>query len=213
MSGKRILVDGIYLGMEMKGVGRYTANTLRQLAALDTVNEYMVLVRAGAALPSLPQGARFAYIPIHLHDHYRHGWWTLGQAARHLDADLAWIPYETPLGKLSCPYYVVCHDALHLIQASQRAGGAHVSFGRTQLLRLDARFMHARSMARALFLPIVISSTRGWKRIYNCLAHRCGMRHAAPGADFAGLSRNLRSHGGAARLDQPEWVHSGVRHG
>src|SRR5215218_463010 len=56
---KRVLVDGTYLALQMKGVGRYTLNTLRQLSLippspLDTALNYQILVREGAPLPPLP---------------------------------------------------------------------------------------------------------------------------------------------------------------
>lgn len=198
---KRILVDGVYLALEMKGVGRYTANVLRELETLDTRNEFLILVRAGQALPVLPQGERFRYIPFRLADHYRHGILTLPRLARELAADTVWIPYESTFGNFPCPYWVVCHDVPQLILDSQRRGGASPSLGREIVQRVDRTLME-RSLRGAATVFANSHFVGAWLH-EGCKIPRERICYApcAPGADFATLSANVNPDAVRADLD------------
>lgn len=188
---KRILVDGTYLGMQMKGVGRYLANTLRHLAELDTSNEYTILVRKGTPLPLLPQNNRFCYHPIALHNHYVHGGWTLPQQAKQLHADVAWIPYETTLGIFSCPYLVVCHDVPPLITHAQSVAGGRSSPLRRVIAMFDL-FLIQRTLQRAAIVFANSHFVGNWLRNdLNIPAERVRYAPCAPGADFAQLTQSV----------------------
>lgn len=198
---KRILVDGTYLGMQMKGVGRYAANTLRHLAELDPVNEYNVLVRRNTPLPPLPQNDRFHYIPIHLHNHYLHGGWTLPQQAKRLRADIAWIPYETTLGILPCPYLVVCHDVPRLITQAQNIAGNRLSISRRALNTLDS-FWLRRSLRHAGIVFANSHFVSTWLRDdLRIPAERVRYAPCAPGADFATLAQAVDRQAVRRQLD------------
>jgi len=198
---KRILVDGTYLGMQMKGVGRYAANTLRHLAELDPVNEYNVLVRRNTPLPPLPQNDRFHYIPIHLHNHYLHGGWTLPQQAKRLRADIAWIPYETTLGILPCPYLVVCHDVPRLITQAQNIAGNRLSISRRALNTLDS-FWLRRSLRHAAIVFANSHFVSTWLRDdLRIPAERVRYAPCAPGADFATLAQAVDRQAVRRQLD------------
>lgn len=200
---KRILVDGTYLGLQMKGVGRYAANTLRHLADLDTVNEYFILVRANAPLPSLPRHPRFRYIPIRLHNHYLHGWWTVPQYAKRLRADVAWIPYETTLGFLPCPYLVVCHDVPQLITRAQSIAGNRVSVVRRTLNALDS-FLVQRSLRHAAVVFANSHFVANWLRDdLDIPSERIRYAPCAPGADFAKLAETINRDAVRRKLDCP----------
>jgi len=198
---KRILVDGTYLGMQMKGVGRYTANTLRHLAELDPVNEYNVLVRRNTPLPPLPQNDRFHYIPIHLHNHYLHGGWTLPQQAKRLRADIAWIPYETTLGILPCPYLVVCHDVPRLITQAQNIAGNRLSISRRALNTLDS-FWLRHSLRHAAIVFANSHFVGAWLRDdLHIPTERVRYAPCAPGADFATLVQAVDRQAVRRQLD------------
>lgn len=200
---KRILVDGTYLGLQMKGVGRYAANTLRHLADLDTINEYFILVRANVPLPPLPHTQRFHYIPIHLYNHYLHGGWTLPHYAKHLRAEVAWIPYETTLGFLPCPYLVVCHDVPQLITRAQDSAGNRMSVLRRTLNALDSFFVQ-RSLRNAAIVFANSHFVARWLR--NDLgipAERIRYAPCAPGADFAQLAQTIDRDAVRRKLDCP----------
>lgn len=191
---KRVLVDGTYLALQMKGVGRYTLNTLRQLSlipasALDTDLHYQVLVRDGAPLPALPHSDSFTYHPIRVLDHYQHGFFTLPQYTIQLDADIVWVPYETSLGSFQVPYTVVCHDIPQLISTSQRAGGERPSPLRAIVQRTDQSFIN-RSLKRAATVFANSHFVENWLRTDLHIApDTIRFAPCAPGADFSFLSQ------------------------
>ena len=200
---KRIVVDGIYLGMQMKGVGRYVANTLCHLADLDTVNEYRILVREHERLPQLPQNPRFHFIPIHPHNHYIHGGWTLPEYARQLQADLVLIPYETTLGVFPCPYVVVCHDVPPLMSRAQRAAGSHVAPQRRVIDALDS-FLIRRSLRHASVVFANSHFVGNWLQDgFGIPADLIRYAPCAPGADFAALSQTIDRDAVRRKLDCP----------
>lgn len=200
---KRILVDGTYLDLQMKGVGRYAANTLRHLAKLDTVNEYHILVRQNTPLPSLPQNARWYYIPVRLHNHYLHGGWTLPQYAKKLRADLAWIPYETTLGFLPCPYLVVCHDVPQLITRAQSAAGEHISLLRRLITGIDVWWL-CQSLRHATVVFANSHFVGNWLRDgLGIPVERIRYAPCAPGADFAKLAQTTDRNAVRRKLDCP----------
>jgi alpha-1,3-rhamnosyl/mannosyltransferase len=189
--------------MQMKGVGRYTAHTLRHLAQLDSVNEYFVLVRKDTQLPDLAVDTRFHYLPIILHNHYFHGWWILPQQARQLCADLVWIPYETTLGVFPCPYLVVCHDVPQLITQAQSKAGDRLSLLRRGIIGLDL-FLIKRSLRKANIVFANSHFVGGWLR--NNLGISSAKVHyapCAPGADFATHSRAINRTAILEKLDCP----------
>ncbi len=201
---KRILVDGTYLSMQMKGVGRYTANVLRDLAELDAINEYLILVREDVPLPAMPQNVRFQYIPIPLHNHYVHGLWILPHQAQQLHADVAWIPYETTLGILPCPYLVVCHDVPQMITRAQSAAGNRLSWIRRIIVSLDS-LLTQRSLHNASVVFANSHFVGNWLR--NDLgipAEHVRYAPCAPGADFANLAQSVDRKAVRRKLDCPE---------
>lgn len=147
-AGKRILVDGIFLSREMKGVGRYLWNSLWRLSHLDAAHEYRVLVPEGIPLPPLPEGPRFSYLPVRLQNHLIYGLKVLPDQARRLSVDLSWVPYETALGSFPCPYGMICHDISPLVSRAQIAGGERISWPRRLAQRMDFLLVK-RSLRRA----------------------------------------------------------------
>lgn len=197
-------MDGTYLGREMKGVGHYLANTLREMGMTATPNEYKILVRANTELPPLPHDERFQYIPIQLHDHYRHGFWTLPHYARQLNANLVWIPYETTLGNFACPYCVICHDVPQLITASQKQGGDVQSVTRRWLAQTDARLIQ-RSLRGAARVFANSHFVENWLRDdLHIPQERIAYAPCAPGANFAELSRGANRAAMHAKLNSPD---------
>src|SRR5450759_1822679 len=107
---RRFLIDGTHLGATMKGVGRYVANVIRRLSQIDAQNQYAILVRHGVELPDLPIGDRFCYEAVRRVNHFVHGFITLPRSAKRLHADALWVPSETPVGWMPCPYVMMAHD-------------------------------------------------------------------------------------------------------
>ncbi len=202
-SQRRILIDGTSLALQMKGVGRYTANTLFELSTFDETNQYKILVRKNEFLPSLPQNERFEYIPISLHNHYRHNWLTLPRMAQQLRADVAWIPSETAVGKMPCPYTLVCHDVPQFITASQALGGARYSRGRNVVAQIDSFFLRG-AFQRAQIIFANSYFVGAWLHQGLKLSPE-KIRYAAcaPGADFATLSTNTNAESVCVNLDCP----------
>lgn len=190
-SGARILVDGVALGKQMKGVGKYVANSLWQLSEIDLVNEYWILLKDNIDPPQLPQNARFHYVSIRFRNHMVHGLGTLPWKALQLNADLVWIPYETTLGIFHCPYVVVCHDIAHKIVEAQYAAGRSFTIVRRLIFLLDGQMVNY-SLHRAATVFYNSQFVENW------LMHSIGIANdkleyapCAPGSDFAHLAEKL----------------------
>jgi teichuronic acid biosynthesis glycosyltransferase TuaC len=206
MKGARneILVDGIWLTSEMKGVGRYGANVLWELSRHGSEDRYHVLVRDDRRLPDLPSGPRFHYRKVRYRNHLLHGLWTLPRQARSLGADLAWIPYETTLGRFPCPYLMVCHDIPQEIFRAQKEGGGTLPPGRHLIHRLDSLILY-RTLRRA---RRVFSNSR---YVGRWLAEEVGVERGkinlapcAPGADFSSLTRDLDGDAVRRKWESPQ---------
>ncbi|HZQ08840.1 MAG TPA: glycosyltransferase family 1 protein [Anaerolineae bacterium] len=188
---KRILVDGMNLAQEMKGVGWYTANVLREWSCLDTDRQYKILVRTGEILPDVPRDERFEYIPISLRNHYWHGGRVLPHYAHALGANTAWIPYETMVGRMPCPFTLVCHDVPQLLFESQRAGGEQFGLVRDWMNRVDDVFTQ-QSLRRAAMIFANSHFVQAWLRNELSIpSERIGYAPCAPSADFAALSQKV----------------------
>lgn len=201
---KRILVDGTYLALQMKGVGRYTLNTLRQQSLVNSGNTFQILVRQNEPLPPLPQTDSFRYYPIRVLDHYQHGFFTLPEHAVKLDADVVWVPYETSLGTFPCPYTVVCHDVPQMISQSQRAGGERPSPLRALVQRTDQYFIN-RSLKRADTVFANSQFVENWLQTsLGIPPERTRLAPCAPGADFSFLSQMVDGDEVRAELSSPD---------
>jgi len=191
LQSKRILVDGTHLSIQMKGVGRYVANTLWQLSKLDSTNEYWILVREDVKLPSLPQNTRFHYVPIRLWNHFFHGMWSLPRRARLHRTNLAWVPYETTIGFFSCPYLVTCHDVPDMISQAERAGGKRFSLVQ-HLTKLADGYIHRQSLHSAAVVFCNSFFVKEWLyKTRGIPTARILYAPCAPGADFASITQTM----------------------
>ena len=200
---KRVLVDGVFLGPTMKGVGRYVQNTLWKLADLDSENDFWVLSRQDQTLPPLPHNPRFHYVAIPYRNHYLHGFRVLPRMARRLHADVAWIPYETALGSLPCPYLILCHDIPRLISQAQAEAGQGIFLLRRILQRMDLLLLKnslrkaARVFGNSLYVGEWLAAEMGIPG--GCISHA----PCAPGMDFAELRKKVDIDKVRRSLDSP----------
>lgn len=187
-----ILVDGIHLTHNMKGVGRYVLNTLKEMTSLDRSLELSVLLLNGNGTLDLPATPRIKWIRVPWRNHLWHGFWTLPLWARRLQPDMVWVPYEVPFSTTGRPYVMVCHDVPRKLRIAQQQKQTHPSSVK-ELLRdwLDDKLL----TSSLLGAKIVFSNSHyvaGW------LEEEVGLKSTqiryapcAPGADFDRLSQSV----------------------
>ena len=191
-SALEILTDGIQMGPNMKGVGRYVAQTLQHLSALDASFQYSVLVFQGTLTNLLPQNSNIRYITIPQRKNIWHWVWTLPLWVRRIRPDVVWFPYEIPLTLTNIPYVMVCHDIPKRIREAQKLGGN----GTVSLKECLRGWIDDTLMPKTLRKADIVFSNSQY--VGNWLEKEAGVepsriRHApcAPGADFQRLSRNV----------------------
>jgi len=137
-------------------------------------------------------------------NHLLHGLWTLPSQARSLGADLAWIPYETTLGRFPCPFMMVCHDIPQRIFQAQKEGGGTVPPGRALFGRLDSVIL-CRTLRRA---RRVFSNSRYVGRWLvdgvGVEREKISLAPCAPGADFSSLVRDLDLDAVRRKCESPQ---------
>ena len=114
-----ILVDGIHLDGEMKGVGLYVTNSLIQLSITNPSVKLSVVVLDKADSAFFPKRQNIQYVHVRFKNHLWHGLRTLPSLLRQLKPDILWIPYETSVAFLNRPFAILCHDIPKEIQSAQ----------------------------------------------------------------------------------------------
>ncbi len=200
----KVLVDGMFLTNDMKGVGRYVYNFLREIARSRTEHEWHVLVPTGNGVTDLPVSEELRYHGVRQRNHFVHGFVTLPHKAKELEADVAFIPYETTMGKFGCPYSVLFHDVPAAIEQAQRSAG-EVSSITENLVRRADRILIARSARRAELVFHNSAFVGRWLREELAIDDdRLALAPCSLGADFVALSGNVFPSGVRERLGCPE---------
>lgn len=194
----RVLVDGIHLIREAKGVGLYTRNVLRELLRLGPELEIWVIVLAGS--PAL-ESSDLRPVEVRWRNHLWHGFRTLPRILADIRPDVVWMPYEAPAARLARPCLMVCHDIPSEIRRAQRAAGESPRLGLGRL----RDWLDDRLLARTLRAADLVFSNSGYvadRLVSDFGVERRKIRLApcAPGADFAALSREVDVQGVRERL-------------
>lgn len=200
-----ILMDGIHLVVQMKGVGRYALNTLEQMLRLDTSLQVSVLSLDEALLKTIPQCNRVRPIHVRWRNHLWHGFKTLPALVSELRPDIVFIPYETTMGRLSRPYAMVCHDIPRKIrEAQKRVAGSSVGIKDRLYYWLDDLLV-GRSLRGAERVFSNSEYVGEWLR-KEVKVDSCKIVGApcAPGADFFHLSQKVNVQAVRERLGSPE---------
>ena len=199
-----VLIDGVHIVPQLKGIGRYALHTLNQLLALDGSLEFSMVLLEGSPCEGLPQNRRVRYFPVPWHNHLWHGFRTLPRWVRRLRPDVVYVPYETAMSGVSRPYTIVCHDIPGRIREAQKRGSGSSSavsdrayywmddllLGKT--LRGARRvFSNSRHVAEWLQKRVGVDTSK--------IAHA----PCAPGADFFRLSQEVEVTSVRQRLDSP----------
>jgi glycosyltransferase involved in cell wall biosynthesis len=201
----RILVDGMHMVPEMKGVGRYVANTLQHLARLDSSFHFSVLVFQGTPRGVLPQCANIEYVYVPCLNNLSHWLFTLPAWVRRVDPDIVWVPYEMPFNLSSYPYVMVCHDVREEMRGAQRAHSTQRRSFKEQFRDwIDQKFM-GKTLRGA---RIVFSNSHyvgNWLKV-EVKVNPSQIRFApcAPGADFQRLRQDVDIESVRRRLGAPD---------
>jgi glycosyltransferase involved in cell wall biosynthesis len=115
----QILIDGIHLGTEMKGVGLYVLNSIIQISSIEPSIKLSVAVSDKTKVDFLPKRNNIQYVYVQWKNHFWHGFITLPLLLRQLKPDIVWIPYETPAAFLNSPFVMLCHDIPEKIKNAQ----------------------------------------------------------------------------------------------
>ncbi len=199
----KVLVDGIHLGAEMKGVGLYTANTLKEMCASDTsVQFYVVLIDEGS-IPLLPVSPTIEYCLVPWRNHLWHGYVTLPKLSRMINPDVVWIPYETPVGFINKPYTILCHDVPPEIRNAQ---------GRWQGDTIKDRFrdkIYDILLQRTLRKAQIVYSNSKYVATWliqekKVNPSRLRLAPCAPGADFYKMHKDVKRAIVWQKLGTPE---------
>ena len=201
---RRFLVDGIHLDASMKGVGRYVANVLRRFASQGVAGDFTVLVRREATLPELPRGSGLHYLPIRYRNHLAHGLATVPLLAARLKTHAAWIPYETTIGPMVCPFAMLSHDIPGtLARIDDQASGRRQSLPRRLWGKLDGMLILG-SLRRADVVMCNSDYVGRWQQEIGVPSQRIVLAPCAPGADFAGLAARVDVEAVRAGLGFPD---------
>ena len=197
-----ILVDGIHLDAEMKGVGLYVLNSIIQISIIDPSVELCVVVLDKTQDTFLPKRGNIQYVYVQWKNHLWHGFHTLPSLVRQLRPDIVWIPYETPVAFINRPFAILCHDIPEEIQRAQ-------SYRRKKsiteyFLGLINRLLLRRTFHNA---QIVFANSNF---VANWLIQRQGVNPSciriapcAPGADFYKISQTIDREAVWKKLDMP----------
>ncbi len=187
-----VLLDGIHIAKEMKGVGRYVLNTLREMSLFDTSVEFSVMVLNRNALDPLPQIPRTRWIEVPWRNHFWHGFLTLPTWIRRLGPDIVWVPYEAPAWLAGRPYVMVCHDVPRKIREAQRQKNGRGGWAKNDLCGWIDDMLLTKTLRGA---SMVFSNSH---YVARWVTDKVGVSPArvsyapcAPGADFRRLSEKV----------------------
>ena len=198
-------MDGIHIVPKMKGVGRYTLNTLRELLILDTSIEVSILLLDEAPVEALPETDRTKYIHVRWRNHLWHGFKTLPMWIRQLRPDVVFIPYETTTGRVNRPYAMVCHDVPQKIREAQKQSNGNSGAIRNRLYFWMDDLLLGRSLRGAERVFSNSHYVAEWlKKEVRVDASRLACAPCAPGADFLHLSQEVDVQAVRKRLNSPD---------
>jgi glycosyltransferase involved in cell wall biosynthesis len=187
-----ILLDGIHIVPEMKGVGRYTLNTLRELLSLDNSLQVSILSLCEPCRDVFLETDRVRYLKITWRNHIWHGFKTLPAWAIRLRPDVIFIPYETTLGPISRPYGMVCHDIPQKIRDAQNRGCLNAGRIKDRLYHWMDDGLLAKSLRRAKRVFSNSHYVAEWlRKEVRVDGSRLSYAPCAPGADFHQLSQDV----------------------
>ena len=200
-----LLMDGIHIVPQMKGVGRYTLNTLRELLILDTSLQVSILVLDERPFDGLPQTDRAKYIHVRWRNHLWHGFKTLPMWVRQLRPDVVFIPYETTMGRVNRPYAMVCHDIPQKIREAQKQGNRKSREIKNRMYHWMDDLLLGRSLRGAERVFSNSHYVAEWlKKEVRVDVSRIACAPCAPGADFFHLSQEVDVQAVRERLKSPE---------
>lgn len=186
----KVLVDGIHLGAEMKGVGLYTAHTLREMCAIDTSVKFYVTMIGKTSVSLLPENPNIEYCLVPWRNQFWHGFVNLPKLSRMINPDVVWIPYETPVGLINKPYTIMCHDVPQEIRNAQGHWRAATIKERIRDKVYDLLLQRTFHKAR-----IVYSNSKyvaQWlKEEKKINPFRLRLAPCAPGADFHKMHKDV----------------------
>ena len=199
-----ILMDGIHIVPQMKGVGRYALNTLRELLILDISLKVSILLIDERPFDTLPQTNRVKYIHVRWRNHLWHGFKTLPMWIRQLRPDVVFIPYETTMGRVNRPYAMVCHDIPQKIREAQKQGNGNSGVVRNRMYHWMDDLLLGRSLRGAERVFSNSHYVAEWlKKEVRVDASRLACAPCAPGADFFHLSQEVDVEAVRERLNSP----------
>jgi glycosyltransferase involved in cell wall biosynthesis len=185
-------MDGIHIVAQMKGVGRYTLNILKQLLILDASIKVSTLVLEETPFNDLAQTDRTKYFPVRWRNHLWHGFKTLPEWIRRLRPGVVLIPYETTVGWLNRPYAMVCHDIPQKIREAQKQRGGESATTRRHLYQWADDLLLGRSLRGAEKIFSNSHYVGKWlKKEVEVESSKLAYAPCAPGADFNQLSQGV----------------------
>jgi glycosyltransferase involved in cell wall biosynthesis len=196
----QILIDGIHLASEMKGVGRYVFNSIKQISHIDTSLKLIVLVLDKTSDAILLKRQNIQYVSVQWKNHLWHGFITLPFLVRQLKPDIVWIPYETPVAFINSPFVMLCHDIPEKIKNAQ-------AFRRKRTLIKNFLDMIDRILLRRTFhnAQIVFANSNfvaKWlKEKEKIISSKILITPCAPGADFRIMSQEINQEAVWKKLD------------
>lgn len=198
----RVLVDGIHLSPQAKGVGLYTQNVLEHLLAMDDMLQLDVVVLENEQTVDLedrgPSGGgplgeleRLHWLPVPWKNHLWHGFSCIPKWVKERRPDVVWMPYETPIARLPVPFQVVCHDIPSALRQAQELGGTPMPLWRRWQHRVDD-WLLGKTLRRA---EVIFSNSRwvgeGLAQGFGLDTQRLQLAPCAPAVDFEALSRDV----------------------
>jgi glycosyltransferase involved in cell wall biosynthesis len=199
----KVLIDGIHLVREMKGVGLYVSNTLKEMAAIDTSAHFIVAVIDESPISFLPQSSNIEYIRIPWRNHLWHGFKTLPELTRKFNPDVVWVPYETPAGFLNKPYVISCHDIPEMIRSAQTYWRPRTAIEYLRDKVYDLLLQRTFRKARTVFSNshFVADWLKSEQKIDQS---RIRLAPCAPGADFREMSQEIKQETVWHKLGTPD---------
>jgi glycosyltransferase involved in cell wall biosynthesis len=200
-----LLIDGIYMQPQMKGVGRYTLNALREMLILDTSLQVSILLLDEKSIDVLPQTDRAKYIHVRWRNHLWHGFRTLPMWIRQLHPDVVFIPYETTMGRVNRPYAMVCHDIPQKIRDAHKQGNRNSEEIKNRIYYWMDDLLLGRSLRGAGRVFSNSHYVAEWlKKEVRVDVSRIACAPCAPGADFLHLSQEVDVQAVRERLNSPD---------
>jgi glycosyltransferase involved in cell wall biosynthesis len=199
----RILVDGISLSAEMKGVGLYVANSILQISTVDPALKLIVLVLDNFPSHCLPKKPNIKYVTLQWKNHAWHGFITLPLLVRQFNPDIVWIPYETPVAFLNRPFAMLCHDIPEKIISAQlyRHRRSLTKYFTDKIDRILLR--HTVRKAKIVFANSKFVAN--WlEKEEKVNPNNIRIAPCAPGADFRKMSQEIDREAVWKKLGMPQ---------